>query len=534
MEVGSSPFAGLAPLAPPSSEAAAHERRSSLWAHRHALLLLPLFFLGFNWVHGIAGTQVTYLPPGLRLAGEPGFAHDWFANTTPTHPLFCALGALWAYLGILQPACYVASALLYSLGLAAAYLQALWLYDCWRARGFGTRVERERFALLAVLAVMLVFYLRRSAITLLGWPLRSAFAYQQFSEVFDPNQFALLIYFGLALLPFGRYRAASVCLGVAAAFQEGYLLHAGAALLLGGAWLARQGRVRDAAALIVPFALLVTPFVAYASWLKLIAHTPASTALGLLARERIAHHVFPRVWWPGSGSRGRSALLVLAALVLLRTARGMFSWVFAGSVAYVLLGIAVAYLTRSASIGLLFPWRASTYLVPAATVVLSTAALYGALRLVEARWNGSARALVTALGVPLLLACSAAELLQLVYRRDEREDPPGLVDFAVAVHGATTPRDVLLIPPDWMRFRVLSRRAIYIDQKNHPFQPDQVMEWFRRLKNAEAFYRLPEDARSRACAELGATFYAENPGTAPGTRAAALRVGGYRLQRCAF
>ena len=38
-----------------------------------------------------------------------------------------------------------------------------------------------------------------------------------------------------------------------------------------------------------------------------------------------------------------------------------------------------------------------------------------------------------------------------------------------------------LVPPDLMRFRLVARRAIYVDFKSPPLDPDGLVEWHRRL-----------------------------------------------------
>jgi hypothetical protein len=45
-----------------------------------------------------------------------------------------------------------------------------------------------------------------------------------------------------------------------------------------------------------------------------------------------------------------------------------------------------------------------------------------------------------------------------------------------------TPVDaVFLTPPDLGGFRLLARRAIYVDFKSPPLVPDELIEWYRRL-----------------------------------------------------
>jgi hypothetical protein len=88
------------------------------------------------------------------------------------------------------------------------------------------------------------------------------------------------------------------------------------------------------------------------------------------------------------------------------------------------------------------------------------------------------------------LAAIGSLAVPLWYRRDvilhpsvqidsEGPETDGLYEWA----RTTTPTDaVFLVPPDLMRFRLVARRAIYVDFKSPPLEPDGLIEWHHRLR----------------------------------------------------
>ena len=70
---------------------------------------------------------------------------------------------------------------------------------------------------------------------------------------------------------------------------------------------------------------------------------------------------------------------------------------------------------------------------------------------------------------------------------------------------------VLVIVPveGWEMYRLASMRAVFVDFKSHPYRPDEVLEWARRVSRVKSLYELPFVGRRAQCRKLGATHYVE-------------------------
>jgi hypothetical protein len=160
------------------------------------------------------------------------------------------------------------------------------------------------------------------------------------------------------------------------------------------------------------------------------------------------------------------------------------------------------------SLALLFPWRVSALLVPVATLAL-------AARLVARRPVGRRAGWVAAVTVATLAGAGVAVMASRVgYAMNTAEEP--LLDY-VRTHAG--PGDVVLIPArvpavgtgrgsvstsftppprprpgsnlipvDLQRFRLATGMPIYVDFKSVPYADAEVLEWYRRVRQVEAWY----------------------------------------------
>jgi hypothetical protein len=164
------------------------------------------------------------------------------------------------------------------------------------------------------------------------------------------------------------------------------------------------------------------------------------------------------------------------------------------------------------SLALLFPWRVSALLVPVATLALAARlAATGTAGRGVAVVAAVALLLMTAAGVGIMVArvgyaMNAAEEPLLEYVRTHAE--PGdvvLIPTRVPAVGAgrgsvstsftppPRPRPGSnLIPVDLQRFRLATGVPIYVDFKSVPYADAEVLEWYRRVRQVEAWYATPD------------------------------------------
>ncbi len=114
---------------------------------------------------------------------------------------------------------------------------------------------------------------------------------------------------------------------------------------------------------------------------------------------------------------------------------------------------------------------------------IALGAIGGAL-VVPVRWRAALPAIVAVSCLGVAIGESASVIVAPHF--EESGDPPAIELFAW-VRGHTPVDAEFLVPPDAGTFRLLARRAIYVDFKSPPLVPDELVEWYRRLGRVVAF-----------------------------------------------
>jgi hypothetical protein len=147
----------------------------------------------------------------------------------------------------------------------------------------------------------------------------------------------------------------------------------------------------------------------------------------------------------------------------------------------------VQLITGSEALALLFPWRISTYLVPLSTAIL----LAGVVTwLTRAKWMGTdwLRSAVVIISSGLIFLSVAVGIIRFRLDLERRAmAPEWALEAIVAETGVTG--DVYLTPVKMQDFRLETGAAVVVDFKSIPYQPDEVLEWYRRVQLADRFYK---------------------------------------------
>jgi hypothetical protein len=467
--------------------------------------------------------QNQYFLHGLANAGCGFLREDWLANTHDSTPLFSALVECTAR--YLHPWLFhVYHALL--LGVYAVALLGVF------AALVGKQAAGRRWPLfLALFVAVHSALLRWCSYRCLGndypWFLQAGLAGQYIlGPMFQPSMFGVLLVGAISLFVRGQAIPAAVCMALAAIMHSTYLLPA--ALLMLGMLMALFVERRAVLALGVGALtfVLVLPVVAFV----VFTFGPTSPSIfdeaqRILVNVRIPHHTRPDLWLDPIAVL--QILWIVLALALARPARLRYLLAVPFLLALLLTLAQVA--TGSNTLALLFPWRVSSVLVPVATTIILS-------RFVDAlpsSVDGTAVRTVAAVTVALCVAgglwitvaglgfhTSDEEELRLMdFARSARA--PGQVYF-LPVHipplAATTrgslsgdfkplrekKQDNRLIPVDLQRFRLYTGVPIFVDFKSIPYKDTEVLEWYARLRESEAWQeRIQQgDNVSDALAEL--------------------------------
>lgn len=441
--------------------------------------------LVFSLAHGLSPlytiNQDSYFLHGLADAGRGFLAADWLAGTADPFPLFSLLVRLTAEL-LDERLFYVYTMLLN--GIYVISLAGLALAVDGRPVSWG-----RAFAVFAVLTALQAGVWGTVTAVGLGLDLarlveRGVANQYLLGLTLQPSMFGVLLPLSILLFLRGRAGWAGACLGMAVLMHFSYLLSAAvlAAAYGGVLWQAGEGprrALRPGLAAVI----IGAPALVYA----LAAFRPSSAAAWteaqrLLVHVRFPHHALPAVWFDGEAAL-KLALVGVGLLACRRTR--LFPILLMGLLAAAALTLAQVLL-HSDGLALLFPWRLSAVLVPAAAAaIVGGAGRWLARRLADLRWP------VLALLAILLLILVAGELL-LTARRFQAHtvDDPALPMLA-HLRASGEAGQVYLVPPDLslQRFRLDTGLPIVVDYKSHPYRDVEVVEWFERLSRVEVFYQ---------------------------------------------
>jgi hypothetical protein len=469
-------------------------------------LVVALLAAAFAAAHTQAplfySNQNQYLLHGLASAGYGHLSADWLATTAEPTPLFSA-GVAAAYrVAGLWPLHAAYFALLMGYFAAAAWLAC-------RVAELASTPRLLAWAALFTAAHAAAF--RVLSVKLTGvdypWNLQAGVAGQYLlGPGIQPSAFGVLLLLSVAAFAAGRSVLAGALAGSAGLMHATYLLPG--ALLVAGYLVAllRERRVRAAASVGAVSLLVALPAATYAG-VTFAPHDPETFAEAqrILAEVRIPHHAVVSRWFDAVAA----LQLVWAALGLgaLRGTRAFVPLTVAAAGAVLLSLIVTAF--PNPSLMLLFPWRLSALLVPVATLALAArAAPYLPAWVAAVALAGMAAAGVWVMAARVGYATNTAEEPLLEYVRTHA-GPGDVVLIPTRFPAVGTGRGSMsasftppprpkpgsnLIPVDLQRFRLATGVPIYVDFKAVPYADAEVMEWHRRVAQAEAWYAAEPDA----------------------------------------
>jgi hypothetical protein len=309
------------------------------------------------------------------------------------------------------------------------------------------------------------------------------------SDMFIPATFGVFLLLSIYLFLRGRPFLAVAASVLAALFQPSYVLQAG---ILTASYMfvmiGRKERFVRVAGLGALALGLVLPLLVYTA----IFFRPSDPAIWKQAQTilvNIAYYppLVPELWL-GATVYLKMGIVLLALYVIRRTE---LFWVMLVSFVAATALTVVQMLSGSTALALLIPWRISVYLVPLSTMILIGYGLAELLDRPERPLAVSPRALAAA-SVALLVVVVGVGIVETKWRFDAAGEArrPGVMKF---VKMAKAPGQTYLIPPNWRGFRLFTGAPVFAERSVIPYDDVGVMEWYKRIRLADAFYGTPDE-----------------------------------------
>ncbi|MGQ0549321.1 MAG: hypothetical protein ACT4PY_06600 [Armatimonadota bacterium] len=476
------------------------------------LVLTAVFGAAYSQFPVYYSAQNQYFLHGLARSGLGLLRHDWLAATPDPWPVFTwlvevtltHLGA-WAFY-----VCFVALLGVYLFSVAGIASSL-----------FPIKASRARY--LAFLALLVgvhspvVGALSSRLFGLnVGRALIEGVASQRILwDMLQPGGFGVFLLLSIYLFLRGRLAAAVAVEAVAVFLNPAYLLTAAVLTCAYMIVLVRRGEgLKKAAGLGAGTLVLVLPVLAY----MLVVFRPTSPELWTRAQDilvhfRLSRHADPAAWV-------NTAVVVQIAVVLAglyavrRTALfGIMAASAAAAVGLTILQVA----SGNDTLALLYPWRLSVVLVPLSTAMV-IARLVAPRDPVMVDRSGRTGALVP-ISLLALAVLAGAGAITTAQRFTPRAAPEiAVMNFVKATKSAG---NVYMIPlavdgrdpfgyagvtANWQYFRLWTGAPAFIDYWFIPYNDVAVMEWYRRVRAADTFYRSAAARRCESAEQLRAAY----------------------------
>lgn len=407
----------------------------------------------------------------LHAAAETGYgflSHDWVAHTIDPLPAFTMLIEALFRLHAIQLVY-----LLFPVMLAIL----LWSLTGIANRLFGIR----RHAAAVALFLGLLFVEEKN--------MQLGFGTQYLiGHYFQPCVFGVLIILGIERFLAGARMWASVALAVGAAFHPAYMP---AALLIQGSFtgliIYRDKKIsRDALLPLLLFIGLSAPLVI--RYKLLFAYTTPQIgheAMTILSTQRISTHTKVRHWLNYEDYIGMAIIVI--SMVMVR--KSPLFWIMLPLAALIAVTVPLLYFISWPSLEVLTPWRTSVILLPLAYTILAGTFAASLMGLMERK--PLARTLLLALGCIGVIAPVVAHIPAQASALLTPQKSPEMEAIRFA-RSHSTPSELWLIPTRdglFDSFRLESGSPIFINWKSHPYKDREILEWYHRNKEAEAFYQ---------------------------------------------
>lgn len=444
--------------------------------HKYIKIVTTLGWIALGTAWSIVALQLPFFEENqntkfLHAAAETGYgflSHDWMANTIDPLPAFTFLIGSLFRLHSVQMIYLMFPALLAIL---------LWSLSAIADRLYGIRSNT------AAMALFLAFLFIEEKNMQLGFGTQYLIGHY-----LQPCVFGVFIILAIERFLAGSRLWASASLALAAAFHPAYMP---SALLIQGSFTAltiyQEKRIsRDALIPLFFFIVLSAPLVI--RYKLLFAYTTPEMgvkAMQILSTQRISTHTNVRSWLNYEDYIGMG--LIMLSMVMTR--KSPLFWIMLPLALLIAVTVPLLYFISWPSLEVLTPWRTSAILLPLAYTILAGWFAAKLMPLANRyRMAGYLMFTIGCAGVAMPVIRHLPEQLSLLKNGKQVAASP-VTEFA---RKHSNQHDLWLVPTrdnQFDSFRLTSGSPVLINWKTHPYKDVEILEWYRRNKDAESFYQ---------------------------------------------
>jgi hypothetical protein len=422
------------------------------------------------------GNQNTKFLHGLAAGGRGYLNEDWLANTRDPLPVFSLLVRVTYQ--------YLDEMLFYLFQLV---LIGVYLYSLIGIADHFYNLRRKKLLFFIFVSIYLLSYS-------IYWPgsipetLYYGVAGQDFGfYIFLPNAFLALLFLSILQYLNKKPFRAVASITIACYFHSGYLV-VGASLV--AAYLILEyfenKDLKRSIRLGAIALLLVLPVVIYSTLLNQnTTSEQVSQATSIVVNQVIPQHTLVTQWW--NDSAFYKILIILAAMLVSRRIRLLP--IFAIALILIAFPAIILFIRPSNKIAFMQLWRVSTLAVPlASTILLASVVNYFYTAEEQVLSKGKALVVVILLVLMIMPIAHGFDAQITKIEREYKQSELALMDEVALTAGKG---QIYLIPPRetlLLSFRIQTGIPIFVDEKSHPYNAVEILEWQRRIELADEFY----------------------------------------------
>ena len=470
----------------------------------HKIIKIIFTFLLFSFVFSLAyaqsplftSNQNQYFLHGLANAGFGELKQDWLANTIDPTPIFSAIVKL-SYQYIRIEIVYLFYALLLGIYLFSVIGIVSTLFD----------IQKSNSTFLVYLALLVLvhsaafrFVISRALGNNWTYILEDGFADQRLlGPVFQPSTFGVFLILSLYLFMRNKPFGAILSVVIAAILHPTYLL---SAMVLTFTYMLvtffNEQNIKKSMLLGLFALVIVSPILFYV--FKNFGNTSLDTTASaheILVNFRIPHHAL-YTWWLDATVIVKLAIIVFA-LYLIRNTK-LFVLLLVPFLIAGLLSI-VQIISGSNTLALLFPWRLSTFIVPLSTsLILARLVIISKNRFSEMYTRSSIIIRILSYLIITLVVISGLIRMKLEFERKASANDRSMMAF---IEQNQIFGEIYLTPIKMQDFRLVTGSPVYVDFKSIPYLDTDFLEWYKRIRLAEQFYKKSDCSALNIINEYG-------------------------------
>lgn len=303
----------------------------------------------------------------------------------------------------------------------------------------------------------------------------------------QPSAFGVLLLASLALFVYKKEIPAVVSAVLAATVETPYILHAALLTAAYMVLLLSEKNARSAVTVGGLALLLIMPIVVYLTFaLYPTSSSTLSAAQTIIIDERIPHHLKISFWF--SQRTYIQLLVIVVGLILSYRVKRLF--VILALCAAGIIGLSsIQLISGSKFLAILSPWRLFTWLIPISTALgvgfVSAMATHIISAIPAEQIRLWVRTTVASLSILFLAGMFFTGVNKTIAGARADFDRETVVSY---VKRHSTAGQTYLIPVMFLQFRLASGAPVFADWKTLPFKDSEVLEWYKRVQLAKAFY----------------------------------------------